>query len=748
MTAQRQPLPPLFQKNEVLFGHDGTPALIAFEIEGTNQVRIFSRDGGQYRAASAPFEPFLLLENEAGLKGWQGEARIETLSGDGAFNRLALFPDLKQLEDARSHLQKQSGKTPSATDAPYWYFSDPLQQYLLLSGKTHFLGMTFGDLKRLQLDIETYCQAGFEFPNAARESDRITAIALSDSTGWERLISGKEYGEAEMLGELVQEIQRRDPDVIEGHNLFRFDLEYIEARAKKYKVKLNLGRDGSPLSGHASRMQIAERAIAYRKYEIFGRHIIDTWILAQHYDVATRELESFGLKEIARHFGVASAGRTYLPGDKTSWYFDHDPDTLFRYALDDVRETRAVAELLSPSYFVEAQIFPYSYQNIPLRGNATKIDALLLREYLHQRRAVPRADQGREVVGGFTDMELQGTARRVLHCDVTSLYPSIMLVYSYLPKKDQLGVFAGLLRDLRTFRVKAKELAHDACDEESKIYFNALQSTFKILINSFYGYLGFAMGHFNDFDAANQVTAKGRELIQSAVAWLKQKGARIIEVDTDGIYFVPPESVEKPAEEERLIATLGEILPKGIELELDGRYPAMFSYKMKNYALLDEQGRLRIKGSGLRSRGLELFQREWLEEMLTLLLKDQREKIPALYRCYLEDLEHHRREISWLAKTETLQDSLDGYQAKVKAKKRNAAAPYELALKAERPYQPGDQISYYVTGAKAKVKISENCKLASQWDANNPDENVEHYKAKLAELYDKFRPWIEGTVRT
>lgn len=748
MTAQRQPLPPLFQKNEVLFGHDGTPALIAFEIEGTNQVRIFSRDGGQYRAASAPFEPFLLLENEAGLKGWQGEARIETLSGDGAFNRLALFPDLKQLEDARSHLQKQSGKTPSATDAPYWYFSDPLQQYLLLSGKTHFLGMTFGDLKRLQLDIETYCQAGFEFPNAARESDRITAIALSDSTGWERLISGKEYGEAEMLGELVQEIQRRDPDVIEGHNLFRFDLEYIEARAKKYKVKLNLGRDGSPLSGHASRMQIAERAIAYRKYEIFGRHIIDTWILAQHYDVATRELESFGLKEIARHFGVASAGRTYLPGDKTSWYFDHDPDTLFRYALDDVRETRAVAELLSPSYFVEAQIFPYSYQNIPLRGNATKIDALLLREYLHQRRAVPRADQGREVVGGFTDMELQGTARRVLHCDVTSLYPSIMLVYSYLPKKDQLGVFAGLLRDLRTFRVKAKELAHDAGDEESKIYFNALQSTFKILINSFYGYLGFAMGHFNDFDAANQVTAKGRELIQSAVAWLKQKGARIIEVDTDGIYFVPPESVEKPAEEERLIATLGEILPKGIELELDGRYPAMFSYKMKNYALLDEQGRLRIKGSGLRSRGLELFQREWLEEMLTLLLKDQREKIPALYRCYLEDLEHHRREISWLAKTETLQDSLDGYQAKVKAKKRNAAAPYELALKAERPYQPGDQISYYVTGAKAKVKISENCKLASQWDANNPDENVEHYKAKLAELYDKFRPWIEGTVRT
>jgi hypothetical protein len=80
----------------------------------------------------------------------------------------------------------------------------------------------------------------------------------------------------------------------------------------------------------------------------------------------------------------------------------------------------------------------------------------------------------------------------------------------------------------------------------------------------------------------------------------------------------------------------------------------------------------------------------------------------------------------------------------VKAKKRNAAAPYELALKAERPYQPGDQVSYYVTGSKAKVKISENSKLASDWDAEKPDENVEHYKAKLKELYEKFRPWIDG----
>jgi DNA polymerase elongation subunit (family B) len=744
MEDKRHHLPPLFQKNEVLFGHDGTLGLTAFEIDGDDKVKIFSRDGDVTHTESAPLQPLILMAGDDVLKGWKGEAKIERLSGSGAFNRMALFPDLKQLDDAKIYLQRKTGKMPSAGDGPYWYFSDPLHQFLLLSGMTHFLGMTFGDLKRLQLDIETYCEEGLSFPNPSRDTDRITAIALSDSTGWERLISGKEMSEADMLRELVREIRQRDPDVIEGHNLFRFDLEYIEARARRHQVALNFGRDGSRLGGHASRMQIAERTITYRKYEIFGRHIIDTWILAQHYEVATRELENFALRDIARHFGANRSDRTYVPGDKTSWYFDHDPDTLFLYALDDVRETRAISEILSPSYFVEAQIFPYSYHNIPLRGNATKIDALFLREYLHQRHSVPYADEGREVVGGFTSMEHQGTARHVLHCDVTSLYPSIMLVYNYLPKKDELGVYPGLLRDLRTFRVKAKELARDAAEEESRIYFNALQSTFKILINSFYGYLGFQMGHFNDFDAANQVTAKGRELIQSAVAWLKEKKAKIIEVDTDGIYFVPPDEVCSATEEQRFIANLGALLPKGIELELDGCYAAMFSYKMKNYALLDEQGRLHIKGSGLRSRGLELFQREWLEDMLLLLLKGESEKIAELYGRYLDDIEKHRKDVSWLAKSETLQDSLDNYQAKVKVKKRNAAAPYELALKAKRPYQPGDQISYYVTGTKAKVKISENCKFASDWDPKKPDENVEHYKAKLKELYDKFRPFIEG----
>src|SRR5262245_21301336 len=262
MVQAREHLTPIFERNEVLFRHDSTPGLIAFEIEGTDKVKIFRRRHGKTEVDTALFHPFMLLAGDDALKNWKGEAELQKLDGKGAFNSLALFPNLNQLEQAKFHLQNKSGKMPSASDAPYWYFSDPLQQFLLLSGKTHFLGMAFRDLRRLQLDIKTYCQPGFELSNALRESDRITAIALDDPTGCARLISGKEFDEAEMLRELVKEIEQRDPDIIEGHHLFRFHLEYIEARAKKHKVELKLGRNGSRLRSRPSRLQVAERTIS------------------------------------------------------------------------------------------------------------------------------------------------------------------------------------------------------------------------------------------------------------------------------------------------------------------------------------------------------------------------------------------------------------------------------------------------------------------------------------------------------
>ena len=732
-----------FHENALLFGHDQSLGLLAFELDGGDRIRVYRRQDDRLVSHTEPFSPFLLLADPDLLKTWKGEAEVTPLDGPGTYRWLARFPSWAIAGKARDHCQKASGRGSTAPDAPYRFLNDAIHQFLLLTGKTSFLGLEFSDLRRMAVDIEVFTAEGFEFPHAARPSDCIIAIAMADSTGWERVLSGRHMSEAEMLRECSRLISERDPDVIEGHNIFRFDLEYMEARARQCGVELRWGRDGSALRGHPSRMQVAERAISYRRYQITGRHIVDTWILVQHYDVGARDLESYGLKEVARHFGLASPDRTYLPPQDIPRIFKEDPERLMAYALDDVRETLGVGRVLSQSYFVQAQMFPFDYQGVILKGNATKIDALLLREHLHRHRAVPAPSAGAPVAGGYTAVFYQGVAHRVLHVDVASLYPSLMLTFGIFPAKDALGILPLLLRDLREFRLAAKTLAREAPTEEERAYAGGLQQTFKILINSFYGYLGFSMGHWNDFDAANRVTAEGRKLIRQVVDALKERGATVVEIDTDGIYFVAPPGVADPSGEEALVADLSRGLPPGISLELDGRYPAMFSYKMKNYVLLDGRGRLTIKGSALRSRGIERFQRTWMEEMFRLLLTGRRAEIPGLVQRYLDDFAAHRMPVKQFMKTETLQDSLETYREKVREGKRNPAAPYELALGSERPYQPGDQVSYYVTGQGLKVKVNEAAKLATQWDPAAPDENVEYYQAKVRELWERFRPLVE-----
>ncbi len=743
-TRSRMPsASPAFSQSHILFGWNETPGILSLELEGDNYVRIYRRESGQLVSELQQFHPMLWIQSRDQLRNFKADFELTELSGTLSYRALATFHSWKDINAAKKYLSKSTGKTPSGNSAPYLFLNDPIHQHLLATGQTCFRGMTFGDLKRLQVDIETYCASGFEFSNPEREEDRIIAIALSDSSGWETVLWGKDLSEPEMLARLNTLIQERDPDIIEGHNLFKFDLPYLRARANQHDITLKWGRDGSAPTVYNSRLFIAERTIDYPKFEIHGRHIVDTWILSQYYDIGSRELEGLGLKEMARHFGLARDDRTYIEGSQISQVYDRQPDELYRYALDDVRETRGLAELLAPSYFIQAQIFPYSFQDVVVRGNATKINALFLREYLRQRHSLPLPPgESKEFAGGYTDIFREGVVRHVVHCDVTSLYPSIMLSKGLKPAADELNIFLPLLKDLRTFRVEAKRQAQRAESPEAQAHYQALQSTFKILINSFYGYLGTSFSNFADFNAAGEVTETGQQILKHMISWLQTHGCEVIELDTDGIYFVPPGSRTSPEEAEALISELATTLPEGIDVELDGHYPAMFSYKMKNYALLGAGDRLIIKGSGLRSRGLERFQRQFLRQMIFLLLKGEGEQIESLYTETLGRFDRHGWTVEDFCKTETLSESLAGYQQKVKEGKRNAAALYELALRSGRQYQAGDQLSYYVTGTKRNVTAYENCKLASQWDPTQPDENVAYYKAKLEELLEKFKEFL------
>jgi DNA polymerase elongation subunit (family B) len=315
-----------------------------------------------------------------------------------------------------------------------------------------------------------------------------------------------------------------------------------------------------------------------------------------------------------------------------------------------------------------------------------------------------------------------------------------------------------LLTDLRTFRLEAKAKMRAEKDPARQHHLQALQNTFKILLNSFYGYLGFAQGHFADFDAAARVTQIGRDLLRKMIDWLNSHGAHVIEVDTDGIYFVPPAvagggdagnggrggAKDQPGSTppattiDDLQKDLAKELPPGIDVEIDEQFDSMFSYKAKNYALLTKDGAVVIKGGALKSRGLEKFQRVFLEEMIKLTMQGKPESVADLRNEFERKIRNREWKIDMLMKTDTLQDSLDKYRAKIAGSSRNRAAAYELALASGRNYKPGDQISYYIKATPKKVPAYEAAKLASEFDPRNRDENVDYYVAKLDDLVKKF----------
>jgi DNA polymerase, archaea type len=179
-------------------------------------------------------------------------------------------------------------------------------------------------------------------------------------------------------------------------------------------------------------------------------------------------------------------------------------------------------------------------------------------------------------------------------------------------------------------------------------------------------------------------------------------------------------------------------LPEGIEVEFDEQFEAMFSYKAKNYALLTKDGDVIIKGGALKSRGLEKFQRVFLEEMIKLIMQGKPDVIVELRNEFEKKIRNREWKIDMLMKTDTLQDSLEKYRAKIAGSARNRAAAYELALASGRAYKPGDQVSYYIKSTPKKVPAYEAARLASDFDPQNRDENVDYYVAKLNELVKKF----------
>jgi DNA polymerase I len=688
---------PALEYDPVLFGKDPTLHIVAVEPVN-NHIRLFIRDEAQLRTLEEPFRPWLLSDTQMRLDGVHWQELKGELRGRRMLKYLAVCDDREAFENLRRALRDEHREIIA-----YGSFA---RQYLMLSGKTLFKGMTFADLHRVQIDIETSTLT----PD--QQGAQILMIALSDTRGYEALLDGDEK---QMLEQLIERIQALDPDVIEGHNLFGFDLPYLAARAQALGVPLKLGRDGSELRfGSPRQCIIGANSRTFTPAFAHGRHLIDTYLSVQRFDIGRGDLESYGLKEVAQQLGIAAPDRIYLEREQIPDLWRTNPETVRRYCLQDVHETRRLAELTLPTEFYQCQMLPDTLQNLATIGTGEKANLLFLRAYLAEGYAVPAPQEAREYPGGYAEVRRVGLIPRIVKADVESLYPSVMLRYGIKPSADHLNVFLPTLERLRRLRLEAKARAKQAQGAESA-YWDGLQNSFKILVNSYYGYLG-APFHFNDYDAAEQVTLTGQELVKRIADEIEKQGGMVVEIDTDGVYFQPPPEVQTEADEIAFVERVGGVLPEGIRLAYDGRYRAMLSLKTKNYVLQGYDGKLTFKGASLRSRADEKFGREFLNNAIQWLLNGEPERVSAEYRRLARAILNGEVDIEQLCRRE-----------RVTQKSKQPTHPlYPLAVR----FQIGDYIMVYRRRDGSLGLLEEYA----------DDEDREHYVDKLYKFAARLEP--------
>ncbi len=652
------------------------------------------------------------------LDGADGTYRYLISARDGRFLEREL------LKGATRRLGRQLKGLGELSES--YYQVGPVEQYLMQTGRVYFLGLTFEDLHRLQFDLET--------TSLDPHRGRIFLIALRDSCGFATTLEAPSPDdEAAMIAKLCQIIHDRDPDCLENHSLFPFDLQFLEYRAQILGVPLRLGRDGGPerLERREETLAIGPEARRRVRYSVAGRELIDTLDAVRRYDFVVRDLPSHGLKDVARYFGIATPDRVYLEGATIFETYQRDPDLVRRYALDDVEEVDGLSRRLLGASFALAGMAPRRYERVASAGPAMGIlEPMLVRTYLRAGMALPRQDENAAHgmhEGGAVHLFATGIAEHVVKADVASLYPSLMRSFRIGPTCDRLGVLLGILDRLTDLRLAHKAAAKSAVlgSLEADMH-DATQAAMKILINAAYGYMGAgSMALFADMRAADEVTRRGREVLAQVLDALRERGMALIEADTDGVYFAVPASWTED-QERQLVADIGAALPAGIRLEYEGRYRAMFSHEVKNYALMTYDGQLIVHGVALRSSRAEPFGDRFLRQALSSTMTGY---VVSVREAFLETAEALRQRLfpaSDVAARVRLSKSPEAYQT---TRAGHTEQAYEALLAARRTkWVPGERVRFYRALGGASVWIPDESEDISLDEAGKAEARADEHR--------------------
>lgn len=547
--------------------------------------------------------------------------------------------------------------------------------------------------------------------------------------------------EVEILRKFQNLILYTDPDIMAAHNGFNFDLFFIINRAFHNNLDdFNLGRyiskdfETPPMKVtiDGGKLKVGETPEDFTKVEIFGRHIIDTLHAAKRRNAVSRDMLNFKLKYLEEYFNIKPEDRVEIDGSVIYETWKKDRDLVLKYCYDDVYSVLKISNILMGAPFALAKMLPLSFQTLSYCGSSKIWNNLMIREYMRRGYSIPKPQPNRKFVGGLVDIFVTGVIKNVYKFDFSSLYPSLIIGKKIKPKTDILNIFVPIEEQITEMRLNIKNNVLKKLKKGTPEYdtANAEQEALKIIINSAFGYLGYRYAYFNDYDGAENVTVSGRTAIKHVMDMMEAEDCVIIEVDTDGILFSPPEKyndIDKIKEYAKdLTERLNKIVNWGLNLSYDGRWKSIYSYGMKNYALYyyDEDvvndKRVKIKGGTLNASNKQKFGLNFLKNALLYIFEGKYQELKDEYLEIFDSIVTRKMAVTELIKGLKMKYTVDQYLDRLNDPdiNTNRQAHMELLIGRDHNYRIGDKIYYYNNGT------TKNAKDVESYFEDHPTEKV------------------------
>lgn len=485
----------------LIYGNDKTERIVSIE-PADDSIEIFTENSeGIVSSHVKPNKQWIVGDKPVGKN-------YKKLDGNLFYNYITYFENRQQYLKVRNDLKRSN----------IYSIYNPKEAHMVLNGLTYFKNMKHNEVSILAFDIET---TGLNH-DATAKLLLISNTFRRNGETVRKLFSYTEYeDEGEMIKEWCRWVREMDPTLLCGHNIFAYDLPYLQFIARKFGVRMMLGRDDSVMRFDQFESKFRKDATQfyhYHKIHIYGREIVDTLFLSIRYDVG-RKYENYKLKYIIDFENLTKKDRTFYDGSKirTNYTIPTEWALIQEYAKDDGDDALALYDLMSPSFFYITQSVAKPYQEILLSASGSQINSVMNRAYLQDGHSLPMATEPEKYEGAIS-FGNPGIYKNVYKIDVASLYPSIMIECEvYDEDKDPKGYFLHLVKTFTNRRLEHKKLA------KTDRYYDDLQNAEKILINSMYGFLGATGLNFNSPSAAAFVTKTGRDILQKTIVWATSK---------------------------------------------------------------------------------------------------------------------------------------------------------------------------------------------------------------------------------